>query len=64
MSAPLRRGPRTVLTSTGLVAALVLTATACGGSGKDEADDKPDATVSRAAGNAGEVRIPRPACGR
>ncbi|MEU9354015.1 hypothetical protein AB0D65_24345 [Streptomyces griseoloalbus] len=58
-SAPLRRGRRTVLTATGLVAALALTATACGGGGKNEASDKPDATTSQAAGSdGGKVRIP------
>ncbi|CAM5281782.1 V8-like Glu-specific endopeptidase OS=Streptomyces griseomycini OX=66895 GN=FHS37_002459 PE=4 SV=1 [Streptomyces griseomycini] len=45
-SAPLGRGRRTVLAATGLVAALALTATACGGSEEDTASDKPDATAS------------------
>ncbi|GGV85749.1 hypothetical protein GCM10010294_65490 [Streptomyces griseoloalbus] len=58
-SAPLRRGRRTVLTATGLVAALALTATACGGSEKDQASDKPDATTSGTAGSdGGTVQIP------
>ncbi|MFF8035092.1 hypothetical protein [Streptomyces sp. NPDC016626] len=58
-SAPLGRGRRRVLTATGLVAALALIVTACGGSEKDRASDKPDATASRTAdGDGGRVRIP------
>lgn len=57
-SAPLGRGRRTVLTAVGLVASLSLTATACGGSEKDEANDKPDATTSQAADSGGEAKIP------
>ncbi|MCT7353416.1 hypothetical protein N4P33_14700 [Streptomyces sp. 15-116A] len=58
-SAPRRRGRRGVVAATGLVAALALTATACGGSGDDKASGKPDATASQAAdGDAGKVRIP------
>ncbi|MEV8597040.1 hypothetical protein [Streptomyces sp. NPDC052012] len=58
-SAPRRRGRRGVVAATGLVAALALTATACGGSGEDKASGKPDATTSQAAdGDAGKVRIP------
>ncbi|GHC04207.1 trypsin-like serine peptidase [Streptomyces rochei] len=51
-SAPMPAAPRrrrTVLAAAGLVAALALTATACGGSEKDEADAKPDGGASRAA---------------
>ncbi|KES07712.1 hypothetical protein BU52_07230 [Streptomyces toyocaensis] len=61
MSAARARGRRrTVLAATGLVAALALTATACGGSGEDEASHKPDAAASRAAdGNGGgKVTLP------
>ncbi|MFI9823870.1 trypsin-like serine peptidase [Streptomyces sp. NPDC052013] len=58
-SAPRRRGRRGVVAATGLVAALALTATACGGSGEDKASGKPDATTSQAAdSDAGKVRIP------
>ncbi|MGC3002122.1 trypsin-like serine peptidase [Streptomyces sp. G35A] len=58
-TAPHRRGRRTVPAAAGLVAALALTATACGGSGEDEANDKPDATASRAAeSDGGGFRIP------
>ncbi|GAA1428871.1 hypothetical protein GCM10009601_42880 [Streptomyces thermospinosisporus] len=58
-SAPRRRGRRGVVAATGLVAALALTATACGGSGEDKASGKPEATTSQAADNdTGEVRIP------
>ncbi|CAM5367083.1 trypsin-like serine peptidase [Streptomyces griseomycini] len=53
-SAPLGRGRRTVLAATGLVAALALTATACGGSEEDTASDKPDATASQAADGSGD----------
>ncbi|MFE9771585.1 trypsin-like serine peptidase [Streptomyces sp. NPDC005931] len=59
MPAPRRRGRRTVVVATGLAAALTLTATACGGSEKDRASDKPDASTSQAADNgAGKVAIP------
>ncbi|NJP52716.1 hypothetical protein HCJ93_22290 [Streptomyces sp. SBST2-5] len=58
-SAPRRRGRRGVVAATGLVAALALTATACGGSSEDQASGKPEATTSQAADNdTGEVRIP------
>ncbi|WP_030605402.1 trypsin-like serine peptidase [Streptomyces fulvoviolaceus] len=49
-----RRRNRTLLAATGLVAAMALTATACGGSG---ADDKADGTASRSAGQ-GTFEIP------
>ncbi|AZM64467.1 MULTISPECIES: trypsin-like serine peptidase [unclassified Streptomyces] len=50
---------RTVLAAAGLVAALALTATACGGSEEDRASDKPDATTSQAAdSDGGGVRVP------
>ncbi|MEU6284646.1 hypothetical protein [Streptomyces sp. NPDC047028] len=54
-----RRG-RAVLTATGLVAALALTATACGGSGGDKASDQAGAGAgaSRAADAGGKARIP------
>jgi len=59
MSAPSGRGRRTVLAATGLVAALALTATACGGSEEDEAKGKPDATASRTADSGGgRVTVP------
>ncbi|MFH8977616.1 trypsin-like serine peptidase [Streptomyces sp. NPDC017890] len=45
-----RHRRRTALAATGLVAALALTATACGGSEKDEADAKPSGGTSQAAG--------------
>ncbi|MDT0398001.1 MULTISPECIES: hypothetical protein [Streptomyces] len=60
-SAPVGRGRRTVLGAVGVVASLALTATACGGSEEDKADDKPDATASQAAdgdGDGGKVTIP------
>ncbi|MFE2280196.1 trypsin-like serine peptidase [Streptomyces sp. NPDC059454] len=56
-SAPLGRCRRTVLAA-GLVAALTLTAAACGGSGKDQANDKSDASASQATDGGGEVTIP------
>ncbi|CAL9603675.1 hypothetical protein SUDANB176_05484 [Streptomyces sp. enrichment culture] len=59
-SAPLGRGRRTVLAATGLVAALALTATACGGSEEDTASDKPDATASQAADGSGDGGISIP----
>lgn len=61
-SAPMPAAPRrrrTVLAAAGLVAALALTATACGGSEKDEADAKPDGGASRAAdAGDGGVQVP------
>ncbi|MFE0722701.1 trypsin-like serine peptidase [Streptomyces rochei] len=64
-SAPMPAAPRrrrTVLAAAGLVAALALTATACGGSEKDQADAKPDGGASRAADAAdtgdGGVQVP------
>lgn len=58
-SAAPRRGRRSVLAATGLVAALALTATACGGSAQDAASDQADAAASQAAdiGN-GKIQIP------
>ncbi|MFD6905289.1 trypsin-like serine peptidase [Streptomyces sp. NPDC058726] len=54
-STPHGRGRRrAVLAATGLVAALTLTATACGGSGGNEANGKPDATASRAVDSGGD----------
>jgi V8-like Glu-specific endopeptidase len=57
-----RQRRRTLLAATGLVAALALTATACGGAEKDEADAKPSGGTSQAAGTGsggdGEVEIP------
>ncbi|MGX4689429.1 trypsin-like serine peptidase [Streptomyces sp. JNUCC 63] len=52
---------RTVFAATGLVAALALTATACEGSGEDDASGRPGATASQAADSGtgdGKVRIP------
>ena len=63
-SAPTPAAPRhrrrTALAATGLVAALALTATACGGSEKDEADAKPGGGTSQAAdaGGDGKVEVP------
>ncbi|MGP4084050.1 trypsin-like serine peptidase [Streptomyces sp. KR55] len=58
-ASPRRGRRRTLLAAGGLVAALALTATACGGSGEDTAGGKPGATASQAGGNAdGGVRIP------
>ncbi|MEV0224024.1 hypothetical protein [Streptomyces sp. NPDC050704] len=51
-----RRGRRRVLAATGLVAALALTATACG-PGDDKAADKPGGTTSQAAGD-DKIEIP------
>lgn len=48
-SAAPRRGRRTALAAAGLVAALTLTATACGGAEQDEADAKPGGGASEAA---------------
>ncbi|MGW6908604.1 trypsin-like serine peptidase [Streptomyces sp. NPDC054940] len=54
-----RRRRRSVLTVTGFVAALALTATACGGSAQDTASDKADAAASQAAGiGDGKIQIP------
>ncbi|GHJ00058.1 hypothetical protein TPA0906_19230 [Streptomyces olivaceus] len=50
-SAAPRRGRRTALAAAGLVTALALTATACGGSEQDEADTKPGGAASQAAGS-------------
>ena len=59
-----RRGRRTVLAATGLVAALALTATACNGS-EDSASDKPDATSSQAAADGGgKAEIPADLAGK
>ncbi|GAA2767757.1 hypothetical protein GCM10010103_67990 [Streptomyces paradoxus] len=61
-----RRGRRTVLAAAGLVTALALTATACGGSA-DSASDKPDATSSQAAADGsggGKVEIPADLAGK
>ncbi|UXY30363.1 trypsin-like serine peptidase [Streptomyces sp. HUAS TT20] len=49
---------RTVLATTGLVAALTLTATACNGSDDDKSGDKAGATATSADGDAGKVEIP------
>ncbi|MGW0814638.1 trypsin-like serine peptidase [Streptomyces viridiviolaceus] len=59
-SAASRRGRRTVLAAAGLVAALALTATACGGGEKDKADARPSGAASQAAdsGNGGGIEIP------
>ncbi|MBT3152304.1 hypothetical protein HTV45_15660 [Streptomyces sp. CHD11] len=59
-SGPRGRGRRrTVLAATGLVAALALTATACGGSGGSEANDRPGAATSQAADrDGGEAGVP------
>jgi V8-like Glu-specific endopeptidase len=58
-----RRRRRTVLAATGLVAALALTATACGGSEEDEADAKPSGGTSQAAeaGDTGDGKVQLPA---
>ncbi|MFF1325859.1 trypsin-like serine peptidase [Streptomyces chartreusis] len=63
-AAPYRRR-RSVIAVTGLVAALALTATACGGSADDPASDKADAAASQAAGagdsgNTGDGKIQIP----
>ncbi|MEV7861648.1 hypothetical protein AB0O86_23155 [Streptomyces hirsutus] len=59
-SAPRRRGRRRTLAAAGLVAALALTATACGGSTDDKAGPKkPGPGTSRAAdGEAGNSQVP------
>ena len=48
-----RRRRRSALAATGLVAALALTATACGGSVEQAASDKADAAASQAADGIG-----------
>ncbi|MDO0911195.1 hypothetical protein QQM39_10110 [Streptomyces sp. DT2A-34] len=56
-----RRGRRSVLAATGLVAALALTATACGGSTADSASDQAEAAASQAADAAagdGKIQLP------
>ncbi|MER6530113.1 hypothetical protein [Streptomyces sp. NPDC001508] len=59
-----RRGRRrTVLAATGLVAALALTATACGGSGDEKASDKPGASQAAGADD-GKAGIPADIAGR
>lgn len=59
-----RRGRRrTVLAATGLVAALALTATACGGSGDEKANDKPGASPAAGADD-GKAGIPADIAGR
>ncbi|MGF0169696.1 trypsin-like serine peptidase [Streptomyces sp. Marseille-Q5077] len=60
-SAAPRRGRRSVLAATGLVAVLALTATACDGSAEDAASDQADAAASQAAGlgdSDGKIQIP------
>ncbi|MGY1396443.1 trypsin-like serine peptidase [Streptomyces sp. SS10] len=58
-SVPRPRGRRTALAASALLAAVALTATACGGSTKDKAADRPDAAASRAGDDAGGgVRVP------
>ncbi|MFG2129584.1 trypsin-like serine peptidase [Streptomyces sp. NPDC048751] len=63
--APTRGRRHTLLAATGLVAALALTATACGGGDEDKAGDKPGATTSQAAdaGN-GKVKVPADIAGK
>jgi V8-like Glu-specific endopeptidase len=56
-----RRGRRSVLAATGLVAALALTATACGGSTGDSPSDRAEAAASQAADAAGDGKIQIPA---
>ncbi|MGC9378978.1 trypsin-like serine peptidase [Streptomyces sp. MH13] len=66
-SAPAPAAPRhrrrTALAATGLVAALALTATACGGAEKDETDAKPSGGTSQAAdtGDSGDGGVQLPA---
>ena len=55
-----RRRRRSALTATGLVAALALTATACGGSVEDTANDRADAAASKAADEIGDGKIQIP----
>ncbi|WP_406196284.1 hypothetical protein OG331_15070 [Streptomyces sp. NBC_01017] len=58
-SADPRRGRRSVLAATGLVAVLALTATACDGSEEGAASDQADAAASQAAGlGDGKIQIP------
>ncbi|MEU4008144.1 trypsin-like serine peptidase [Streptomyces pseudogriseolus] len=64
-SVPPRRGRRTALAASALLAALALTATACGGSSENKATGRPDATASKAGDDAGgEVRLPADIAGR
>ncbi len=64
-SVPRRRGRRTALAASALLAALALTATACGGSSENKATGRPDATASKAGDDAGgEVRLPADIAGR
>ncbi|ELS57005.1 putative Secreted protein [Streptomyces viridochromogenes Tue57] len=62
MPAASRRGRRTVLAATGLVAALALTATACDGSAEEAASDRAQAAASQAADGVdsvdGKIQIP------
>ncbi|KUL45589.1 trypsin-like serine peptidase [Streptomyces regalis] len=63
MPAAQRRGRRSVLAATGLVAALALTATACGGSTGDSASDRAESAASQAvdaadAAGDGKIQIP------
>lgn len=58
-SAAPRRGRRSVLAATGLVAVLALTTTACDGSEEGAASDQADAAASQAAGlGDGKIQIP------
>ncbi|MEV3859798.1 hypothetical protein AB0J38_36525 [Streptomyces sp. NPDC050095] len=50
------RGRRSVLATTGLVAVLALTATACNDDSKDAAGDKPSATASQGSGS--DAKLP------
>ncbi|MEU6477830.1 hypothetical protein ABZ858_13210 [Streptomyces sp. NPDC047017] len=66
---PRRGRRRTAVAATGLVAALALTATACDGSGKDDASGRPGASASQAAtgggsGGSGGVHVPADIAGR
>ncbi|MGN9761158.1 trypsin-like serine peptidase [Streptomyces sp. SD31] len=56
-----RRGRRSALATTGLVAALALSATACAGSTADSASDQAEAAASQAADSAGDGKIQIPA---
>ncbi|MFF7167342.1 trypsin-like serine peptidase [Streptomyces sp. NPDC008086] len=55
-----RRRRRSALAATGLVAALALTATACGGSVEQAASDKADVAASKAADGIGDGKIQIP----